>query len=566
MKEEFIPQVIDTIAKCGVDRDSIHFELTDSLDRGDYSTNVAFANAGKVGVKPIDLAKKIADTISQNLPASIKKVEIAGPGFINFFLKRDYFSGIVSSLVSNEEYGWNQNLSGQKIMVEYTDPNPFKEFHIGHLMSNAIGESIARLIQTSGATVVRANWQGDVGPHVAKAIWGAMKLGVGSMEKGERGARYWSKAYVVGAKAYEEDETAKKEINEINKKIYDRSDDKVNELYDKGREESLEAFEKIYKRLGTKFDNYFFEGTEGRNGEAIVKDFLKKGVFEESDGAIIFRGENHGLHTRVFVTSNGLPTYETKELGLNTEKFKIYPDLDQSIIITANEQSDYFKVLLKVFSLIRPDIAEKTKHISHGLMRFASGKMSSRKGNVVSGEGLIEEIRSMVREKISDRQFSADEAEDVSDAVAIGAIKYTVLRQAIGGDIVFDSVKSISFEGDSGPYLQYTATRAGAVLEKAGKEGVSVDASVVPEQCFDVERILSRFPEVIARAGQELAPHRVATYLTELAGAFNAFYAKEKIVDTSDPYSPYKVALTKAIKTVMRNGLWVLGIRTLKKM
>ncbi|MCL5782091.1 MAG: arginine--tRNA ligase, partial [Patescibacteria group bacterium] len=359
-------------------------------------------------------------------------------------------------------------------------------------------------------------------------------------------------------------------------------DEEINALYDRGRKESLDAFEKVYERLGTKFDNYFFEGKEGRNGEAIARGLLQKGILEESDGAIIFPGEKYGLHTRVFINSQGLPTYETKELGLNVEKFKLYPDLDQSIIVTANEQSDYFKVLLKVFDLFEKNIAGKTKHISHGMMRFAHGKMSSRKGNVISGTGLIDEIKDMVMEKMGQESSGdsrhalskGDQQSDdqVADIVAIGAIKYTILRQAIGGDIIFDSVKSISFEGDSGPYLQYSTVRAGAVLKKAKDEGIDPEHDLsritFPEnwKVHDIERLLIRFGEIADNACREFAPQYVANYLMALAGEYNSFYAKQKIVDKSDPLSPYYVTITEAFRNVIVKGLWLLGIGVPERM
>ncbi len=542
------------------------------------------------------LADRVVEALRTHLPGFIQSVEIAGPGFINFKLKDSLFAEQVVSVASGTgEYGWSTRDAGKKIMVEYTDPNPFKVLHIGHLMSNAIGESISRLVQSSGAEVKRASWQGDVGPHVAKAIWGAMHMN--TVDKS--GVEFWGKAYTHGALAYEDDATAKKEIDEINRHVYARDNDRINALYDQGRKESLDAFEVMYAKLGTKFDNYFFEGIEGRNGESIVRTFQKKGIFTESEGAVVFKGEEYGLspskdgsarkarglpssedgsarkarglHTRVFITSQGLPTYETKELGLNAEKFKIYPDLAESIIITANEQTDYFRVLLKVLELVMPEIGAKTKHMGHGMMRFASGKMSSRKGNVISAEALINDMRAMVMDKIADRELSKEEKEVIADDVAIGAIKYTILRQSVGGDVIFDSAASISFEGDSGPYLQYAAVRANSILEKATKDGMGgvkkeTAQITLPEQVSLVEKLISRFPDIVERARLEYAPQHVANYLVALAGAFNAYYASNQIISDTDPLSPYRIALTRAFRTTMVNGLWLLGIKVPKKM
>lgn len=576
MKEKLIQALSKAVLPLGIDAASVKLDYPENPDHGDFSSNIAMTNGRKLGMAPRVLAEKILATFESNKPGFIESVSIAGPGFINFKVKDSVFAEEVLNIVKGgAEYGWSTDEKSKKVMVEYTDPNPFKVFHIGHLMSNAIGESISRLVESQGTKVIRANWQGDVGPHVAKAIWGAMH----ATDASEKGAAFWGKAYAAGSEAYDSDPEAKKEIDSINKKIYEKSDPTVNALYDQGRRESLEAFEVIYKKLGTKFDNYFFESIEGRNGEAIVREFQKKDVFQESEGAVVFKGEDHGLHTRVFITSQGLPTYETKELGLNAEKFKLYPDLAESVIITANEQNDYFKVLLKVMSLIMPKVASKTKHLSHGIMRFASGKMSSRKGNVISGESLIDDIKKLVLEKVAGRDFSASEADEIADQIAIAAIKYTVLRSSVGGDIIFDSSASISFEGDSGPYLQYSAVRANSVLEKAKQEagaqrGMPAEARKekgelqipIPEKVGLLEKLISRFPDILMHARAEYAPQHVANYLINLAGAFNSFYASTPIVDEKEPLSPYRIELTRAFLTTMTNGLWVLGIKVPKKM
>ncbi len=442
-------------------------------------------------------------------------------------------------------------------MVEHTDPNPFKIFHIGHLMANTIGESLSRLVEFSGADVVRACYQGDVGLHVAKTLWAVGK------NPEDMTIEYLGKMYVLGSEKYEEDESAKKEIISINKKIFEKSDPEINTLYEKGRKLSLEYFDAIYAKLGSRFDRFFFESEVADAGKAIVLKFLEQGVFEKSQGAIIFPGEKHGLHNRVFINSEGLPTYEAKEIGLTARKFELYPDMSESVIVTANEQSDYFKVLLKTLSLIAPEHASRMKHIAHGLLRPSSGKMSSRKGNIVPAETMLEEIESLVAEKMKERDFGAEELASIRKDVAVSALKYSILRQAIGGDIIYDPEKSVSFEGDSGPYLQYACVRAGAVVAKAG---VSEEVKTFPETVEPLEKLLARFPEVVERSRLEYAPHYIVTYLIELAGAFNSYYTIHKIIDEKDPLSPYRVLLTETFAGVLKNGLWILGIEVPKRM
>lgn len=506
-------------------------------------------------------ANEYAEALRQthgDLQKQIEKIEVVG-NFINFYLSKDFFAESVKEILDKRTDFAKASSSRGKTIIEYTDPNPFKEFHIGHLMSNSIGEAISRIIEANGAEIKRLSYGGDVGLHVAKTIWG-------KMQKPEMA---WGEAYVYGDQNYDEN---KETIDELNKTIFDKSDEKLNKLYEEGREESILHFQKMFKRLDTNFDKNIWESDVVEDALKAVELGLKKNILEKSDGAVIFRGENYGLHTRVFVNSKGVPTYEAKELGLGIKKYEDF-SFDKSIVITGNEQNDYFKVVLKATELIKPEVANKTIHIGHGMLRFASGKMSSRKGNIITAEDLIEQVKEKILEKIKDREFSDEEKQELAEIVAIGAIKYSILKQAIGGDIIFDFDKSISFEGDSGPYLQYTAVRARSVLRNSELQ-IPNDKSISNSkfqklenwQTTELEKYLYRFPEVVERAGREYAPHYIVTYLTELASIFNGFYANNKIIDESDPTSPYKIALTQAAAHILKSGLNLLGIKVPERM
>lgn len=533
----------NAVKELGFDTSAIHLQHSSVLGHGDISTNIAMVLGKETKQNPKDIAGEIITYIKKHKLPEIEKIELAGSGFINFFLSRDFFAQSIKEIINaGEDWGKNNSQQGLKIMVEYTNPNPFKEFHIGHLMSNTIGESIARLVEFSGAEVKRANYYGDVGLHVAKAIWG----------KQQKTEFSWGAAYAYGATNYD---THKNEIDELNKKIYDKSDPTINALYEQGRKESIEAFEILYKKLGTAFDFNFPESDVWKKGKDIVEKH--KNVFEESDGAIVFRGEKFDktFHTRVFITSQGLPTYETKELGLFGLKLE-KGNLDISITITANEQKEYFKIVLKAAEQINElmGLAKKTTHIAHGMMRLPSGKMSSRTGDVVAAEDLINDVKNAVLSIQSDREIP--DKDKTAEIIAIGALKYSILKQATGKDIIYDVKKSTSFEGDSGPYLQYAHTRAESVLKKVKSQKSKVKN--VPPHVHEIERLLYRFQEVVERAQQEYEPHHIATYLIEIAGAFNNFYAKEKII--GGEYEEYYLALTKAFEITMRNGLYLLGI------
>lgn len=538
-------------------------EISENSLHGDYAANIALILAKKIGKNP----REIADTLkkelelAEELEKKVVKIEVAGAGFLNFFLHRAVLSENLRKIADEgDNFGKNILFSGKKVMVEYTDPNPFKEFHIGHLMPNIIGESIARLFQYSGAEVKRANYQGDIGLHVAKAVWAFLHE---EKKPSEDNKDYWvtlalGEYYTKGHFAYENDPHARAEIREINKKIYERTDPEINEIYDKGKAQSLIFFDEIYKKLGTHFDFLFFESEVSMTGEKAVEEGLQKNIFEASEGAVVFRGVQYGLHTRVFINSEGLPTYEAKELGLSKIKYEKFP-YDLSYIVTGNEIVDYFKVLLKAMELLYPDLAKNTRHVPHGMLRLPEGKMSSRTGNVLAFRTLLNNVCAELLNRVPELRNNSG----LLEKVAIGAIKYSILRQAIGRDIVFDFKISLSFEGESGPYVQYAYARARSVVRKAEEKAIRGSLEN-PSQIEEIERMLLWFPDVVARAAETHEPHHVVTYVSRLAQTFNSFYAREKIIDSE--YAAYRVFLTAGVATVLKNGMWLLGIDSPEKM
>lgn len=544
--------IANACKELGLPEVAFSVERPADMTHGDYATNVALVLSKKIGKEPGRIAGDIMAVFVNQKISNVVSVEIAGPGFINFKLSQKFFvDSIQEILQKGEEYGRNDVLKGKTVMVEYTQPNVLKPLHIGHLMSNVIGEAISRTYEWNGATVVRANYQGDVGLHIAKTLWGMRKKGIEPDDVDGVG-----QAYAHGHEMYESDEVAQAEIIEINKQVYEGAPE-IRDAYTRAREASLARFETIYKKLGTKFDEYFFESETWQKGKVLVEEGLTKGIFEKSEGAVVFPGEKYGLHTRVFLTKEGLTPYEAKDLGLALLKTE-RRTFDESLTITAVEQEQYFNVVFKALELLRPEFAGKFRHTHHGMMTLTSGKMSSRTGNVITGESLIADMIKAAEEKMSERE--GVDAGRVSEQVAVAAIKYMVLKQKSGKNIVFDAEKSLSIEGDSGPYLQYATVRAMSVLKKANDAGISPTVEVPLFETVQIERLLQRFPEVVANALEGFAIHDVAQYLTELAGTFNSWYAAEQIVNGEDATSPYRIALTKAFTTVMHNGLALLAL------
>lgn len=550
--EQIVDALKKALADLGIEGAEPVLERPADMAHGDYSSNVGLAYAKQLGKNPRQVAESVVASLgTANLP--VEKIEIAGPGFINFKLTEGYFIENLKSI--GEDYGKGRGHQGERIFIEYTQPNPFKEMHIGHLVNNIIGESVSRIIENAGAEVKRTTYHGDIGLHVAKAIWAMQQQKASS---GDITVELLGQMYAVGSTAYDEDENAKKDITALNKIIYERSNEGVNELYDNGRKISLDHFKKIYERLGSKFDYAFLESEAGVVGAQLVREHVSDGIFEESEGAVVFKGEQYGLHTRVFLNSGGLPTYEAKDLGLIPLKREKY-DFTSSLVVTDVEQSSYFGVVKKAIELVFPDLEGRVNHISHGRLRLTTGRVSSRKGGNPGAEEVLDELAESAQEKMTGREV--EDLTSTSNAVAVAAIKYVVLRQAAGKHIVFDQEKSLSFEGDSGPYIQYTAVRSRSVVGKARDAGIKPSFTVHPESVGLVERMLERFPEVAKRAAEEREPHHVATYLIELSSAFNSWYAQEQIVDVDNALSPYRVGLADAVSRVLARGLWLLGIR-----
>lgn len=538
-------------------QDALSVEKVEVSDaRSEVGADLAiptFAFAVQLKESPETIAERAAEAISHEL---IERVEASG-GYVNIWLRPAQLAESVLSEAGSPSYGTNDSRGGQNVLIEHTDPNPFKELHIGHLYSNSVGEAIARLFEASGARVHRLSYHGDVGLHIAKAVWAmgeAIDWQTSRLNELNRDSDI-GRLYADGAKAFEQDELVKTAIADINKKIYERSDEVVNAIYDLGKEISFNYFDEVYKRIGTPpFERQYLESNSGPAGIELVRANMD--TFEESEGAVVFRGEQHGQHTRVFITSTGLPTYESKDLGLAVLKDQDYPDASLSIIITANEINAYFKVVLAALNLIKPELAAKTRHLSHGLIKLPSGKMSSRSGDVVKATELLDEVEAAVKQRAPDSP--------AADENALAAIKYAFLKPTIGGDIVYDVEESIKLDGQTGPYVQYAAVRMASILDKVSGGGGSESYDWTAEKPLLL--LLARYPEAVALATEELAPSRIAQFVYELAKEFNRYYEHVPVKDAESLAKNARLHLLSSTHRVLAHALGLLNISTPAKM
>lgn len=559
-------------AGSGVD---FSLEHPKELSHGDYMTNVALIAFPEVitnshshryiidkfngKLTPIDIANSIVEVLKNQNIESLEKIEVAGPGFINFTLKREVF---VKSLLDAQDPEWGNTkvYKDKKILVEHSSPNLFKPFHIGHLMNNTIGEALYRLAKSSGAQATPISFPSDISLGIAKAIFIIL-------EKLEQDGSYqWDdivvlgNSYVEGTKRYDEDESIHPRVKEIADNLYANKDSIELTLFKQAKHFNISYFEQIVEKLGSHFDSYIYESEAGVDGKKIVLENTPK-VFTESEGAIVYvPSEESKLHTSVFINSQGNPTYEAKDIGLLHLKFKKYnPDI--SITVTDTQQTSHFHVVVDAGGKINPIWQQNSVHRTHGRMTFKGQKMSSRLGGVP----LVEDILSTVVEEVKEKSEGIDEK--TCNQISIAAIKFSVLKSKAGSNIDFDPETSLSFVGDSGPYLQYTAVRAGALLEKGKLLGINPSIENSVDGTETLERLIARFLEVAERAQREWAPHYVVTYLLELAQEFNSWYGQGKIVDAEDVSgTAYRLSVVSAARQTLINGLWVLGIETPEKM
>jgi arginyl-tRNA synthetase len=551
--------ISDAVVGIGVDRDvEITLEHPADLTHGDYSCNIAMRLAKALDKNPKDLAIEVVANLSES--EYISRAEVAGAGFINLYLSEEFYESQIAEVISNpSEWGKVDAYTGKHMLIEHSSPNLFKPFHIGHLVNNSYGEALVRVSRAAGAEVVPLSFPSDVSPGIAKAVWGIIEMGV----QDDFTMEQVGEAYTMGVNAYKDSNEAKERIDEINTNIYNRAEGTIEyDVYKRGRAISLESFNNITARLGSTFSELIFETEAEQVGKEIVRQHTP-GVFEESEGAVIFRGSKYGLFDNVYINSAGFGTYLAKDAGLLSLKFSKY-NFDKSITVTDVEQKQHFELVRKSAEFIDAEWAEKSLYLQHGRLALTTGKISSRSGGVPLATEIIDSVKERATQRA--QESGTEMNDDVAEMIAIGAIKYAILKVSMGKNIVFDLEKSLSFEGDSGPYLQYTYARCKSVLARAYPHRGNHKVQVPQDwQTTNIERLLYRLPEVTERAALEYEPHHIANYLNELASAYNSWYGQGKILDGSDA-EHYKLALTEAVAYTLSAGLNMLGIDTPERM
>ncbi len=535
-------------------------------DFGDYSTSVALKLTKQLKKNPL----LIAEEIKKNFPKTdfIEKIDVLKPGFVNFWISNDQLvNQLTKTLQSGFTFPVHHLGKNKKVMVEFAHPNTHKLFHIGHLRNISTGESIVRILEAVGNKVIRSNYEGDVGLHIAKCLYGIMnsKTDINKIKTLQEKIEFIGKMYSSGTKAFEDDEKAKAEIIKINKMIYDR-DPIIMPLWIETKQWSLDYFNENYKRFYSHFDRLYFESEIYEKGLEISKESLEKGILEKSQGAIVFNGKKYGLDTRVFINSLGFPTYEGKELGLAVKEFSDFGELDKVIHVVTPEQTSFFKVTFKVEELLDENKYKgKQYHLIYEWVKLKEGKMSSREGNIIEANWLIDEVKKKILEKSKCDEVTAE-------TLAVASAKYSFLKNGTQTIIHFDIDESIAVDGNSAPYLIYTYVRCQSVINKSQKLKVksqnlnSKFKSDLNTDELNVLRVINQFPEIVEQSAQQLAPNLIANYLYDLAQKYNYFYQKNKILESEEKTKQFRLMLTQATGKVIKEGLDLLGIKTVERM
>jgi arginyl-tRNA synthetase len=565
IKDTIKMQIGEALAELNITTpDEIELEHPDRLEHGDYASNVSMVLAAAANTNPRELAQSIVDQLKEDLPKEVADVSVAGPGFINFTLTNSFFADSLQEILNQKEsFGSSAKGADKPVVVEYSSPNIAKPFTVGHLRSTVIGDAVANILAFTGHSVIRDNHIGDWGTQFGKILyaidtWGDLEV----IENADEPVKELVDLYVKFHDEAEKDDTLNEKAREWFKRL-EGGDDEALDILDKLTTWSLNEFEDIYDRLGVSFDTRHGESKFAPMVDDVIADLEAQDMLEVSDGAkLVFfddpetDSENHDMPPLMIEKSDGTSVYGARDLATDKWRKEEYGEDLTIINEVGSEQSLYFQQLYETEERLGYFSKSQRHHVAHGLFRFEDRKMSTREGNVIWLEEIMDEAVERARE------FNPE----VAEAVGIGAVKYNDLKRDPKKDIVFDWDEVLNLEGNSGPYLQYTHARAHSVLQEANVSADSLnEIDTFPDDQPEVARLLYRFPEVVQRSARDYAPRYIANYLYQVGQSFNTFYGDTKIIG-EDEQEDYRLALTAATAQVLENGLKLLGIEAPKEM
>ncbi|WP_010422727.1 arginine--tRNA ligase [Anaerophaga thermohalophila] len=591
--KEAVARAIKELYGADFEAENVSLELTRKDQQGDY-TVVVFPLLRISRKKPEDTGAGIGEFLKKQL-SSIATFDVI-KGFLNLTLSRSYWLSVLEEAVNDENYGFTEpDEDSPQFMIEYSSPNTNKPLHLGHIRNNLLGYSLSRIVSANGNRVVKTNIVNDRGIHICKSMLAWKKWGNGQtpQSSGKKGD------HLVGDFYVRFDQEYKKELAELMEKglskeeaektstlmqeardmlrAWEAGDPEVVDLWKTMNEWVYEGFDETYKALGVDFDKIYYESQTYTVGREMVLKGLENGLFyRKEDGSVWADLSDFGLDEKLLLRSDGTSVYMTQDIGTAKMRFEDY-QIDKMIYVVGNEQDYHFKVLSILLDRLGFEWGKDLVHFSYGMVELPEGKMKSREGTVVDADdliaGMIDTAREMSKELGKLDGYSDEEAKRIYRIIALGALKYFILKVDPKKNMTFDPRESIDFNGNTGPFIQYTYARVQSIFRKANEKGIDTslnnlvrDVSLTPKEA-EVLKIIGNFPKIVKEAGEVYNPALIANYVYDLAREFNQLYHELPIVyEEDEAVRANRLALTYAVGKTIKRGMWLLGIDVPERM
>ncbi|MEM7825605.1 MAG: arginine--tRNA ligase [Candidatus Aenigmatarchaeota archaeon] len=557
-------EAIKILSFLNIERIEESLETPPQPEFGDLASTISFQLAKKEKRNPKEIAEELVKKIKIPEKSLVKKVE-AKEGYINFFFDWEKISEkVLKEIQKGIEFDFGK---GKGVMVEYSQPNPVHPMHVGHARSTFLGDTLANILEFLGYKVIRANYMNNVGLQVAKLVTAYLLWGEGKKPEGKPDLWLWGfyvKFHEEASKNHELEEKAR----EILRKYEIEKDKETIKIWNRIVEWCVRGFEETYKKLGIKFDVYFYESDARELGKKLVEDAVKKGIASKSpDGAIFADLEKYGLPKVVILRSDGTGLYITSDLGLTKQKFERYK-IEKAFWVVSSEQNLYFKQLFKILELLSFSWAKNCYHFSFELVRLQEGRMSSREGKAVMLDEVIKKLTEMAFQEVERRNPKLSEKEKLklAEIIGIGALKYAIVKVEPNNTIVFDWKRMLSLHGDTGPYLQYAHTRCDGILKKANKWKPTYKTEKLTKEEKELIKLLLKFQKVLQDSSENLRPNYVCNYAFDLATAFDKFYEVCPVLKADKKLRNFRLTLVDSTKKLLKKCLDLIGMEAPEKM
>ncbi|WP_430816451.1 arginine--tRNA ligase [Carboxylicivirga sp. RSCT41] len=575
-----------------ITEESVQIQLTRKDMKGDY-TVVVFPLLKISKKNPVETGKDLGEFIKGDCP-DVSEFDVI-KGFLNLQLSTSYWLGLLNECVQNDSHGLTKAEDNSPlVMIEYSSPNTNKPLHLGHIRNNLLGYSLSRIVAANGNRVVKTNIVNDRGIHICKSMLAWKKWGEGQTPEstGKKGDHLVGDFYVKFDQEYKKEQAEliaggqSKEEAEANSPLmkearemllkWEAHDPEVYALWEQMNKWVYAGFDVTYKQMGVDFDKIYYESDTYKVGRDMVLDGLNKEVFyRREDNSVWADLEKDGLDEKLLLRTDGTSVYMTQDIGTAKLRYDDY-DIDKMVYVVGNEQNYHFKVLAILLDSLGLEWGKDLVHFSYGMVELPEGKMKSREGTVVDADDLMADMINTAREMSKElgklEGYSEEEAEKVYQTIALGALKYFILKVDPRKNMTFDPKESIDFNGNTGPFIQYTYARIQSIYRKAKQNGIEISDKAVLETAMSEKeiqlmRMVSNFPAVVAEAGKVYSPALIANFVYDMAKEFNQFYHESPIaVEEDETKRSMRLLLCKAVGTVIKNGMWMMGIDVPERM